>query len=189
MDERPQGYYGKKPYLLVCPTANMRRGPNPMQEVRVSVEDATAVDYGGPTTACEFPFEDPEVLPNAVNKRIIASYGANCWIYNLPPGAADLQGRAAGNHLRKMHAARRPSDTPLMADAMWRGGGPDTAIGKASEMPTRNGQWSGSDYEFKHFAMRRHNKGIQLTFFDGSVHYQRARNLWQLYWHNSFDIN
>ena len=70
---------------------------------------------------------------------------------------------------------------------MWRGAGPDLT-GQAGERPAFNGEWSGSGYEFKHFAMVRHAKGIELLMFDGSVRLQRPRQLWRLYWHRTFDI-
>src|SRR5512137_1593788 len=74
-------YYGKKPNLMLCPGAKMRRGPG-TQEVQVPVDSPSAVNYGGPTTAVEFPVTDPSLPPTAVNRNLIASYGENCWVYN-----------------------------------------------------------------------------------------------------------
>ncbi len=54
--------------------------------------------------------------------------------------------------------------------------------------PAFNGEWSGASYEFKHFAMMRHGKGIQLACFDGSARLRRPRDLWRLYWNKDFDI-
>jgi prepilin-type processing-associated H-X9-DG protein len=181
-----KNYYGNKPYLLLCPSAMMRRGPG-TQEVLVSLQDPSAVDNGGPRTATEFPSVDPTLPATAVNKNIIASYGGNCWIYNPPTSITAIQGRPVTKNWRKIHASPHPNETPLMADAMWRGGGPDLS-GNAAALPAFNGQWSGAGYEFKHFAMHRHNKGIQLVFFDGSVQYKNACQLWRLYWHTSFDV-
>jgi prepilin-type N-terminal cleavage/methylation domain-containing protein len=181
-----QSYYGKKPQLLLCPVATQRRGPG-TQETRVPVNSTVAVDNGGPTTAVEFPITDPTTPVTAVNRDLIASYGENCWVYNTPAGVADIQGRDTRKNWRKLTAPPRPSDTPLFADCMWRGGGPDvTGIG--GERPAFNGEFSGSGYEFKHFAMARHGKGIQLVTFDGSARPCRPRQLWRLYWHNQFDI-
>ena len=179
-------YYGKKPNLLLCPAAKMRRGPG-AQEVQVGVDDPSAVDNGGPTTAVEFPVVDPTLPANAVNKNLIASYGENCWVYNTPQGVADLQGRATSKNWRKMEAALRPNETPLFGDSMWRGGGPDLT-GNDGARPAFNGEYSGSGYESKHFAMVRHAKGIEMLTFDGSVRPQRPRQLWRLYWHKTYDI-
>jgi prepilin-type N-terminal cleavage/methylation domain-containing protein/prepilin-type processing-associated H-X9-DG protein len=177
-------YYSRKPYLLLCPTAVRRRGSG-AQETSVPVTDPTAVNYGGPTTACVFPVPDP-VSTTPINT--LGSYGVNCWVYNPPPGVAALQGRDTKRNWRKINAPPRPTETPLMADCMWRGGGPDLT-GNDGARPAFNGEWSGSGYEFKHFAMQRHGKGIQISFFDGSARWVRTRHLWRLPWHNAFDIN
>jgi prepilin-type N-terminal cleavage/methylation domain-containing protein/prepilin-type processing-associated H-X9-DG protein len=177
-------YYNKKPQLLLCPAATMRRA-NVSGEVPVPMTSTAVVDHGGANTAYIFPINDTE---SAVTTQLLGSYGANCWIYNPPMGVPDLQGRLTSRNWRKIHAATRPCDTPLMADSMWRGGGPDLA-GNGSVRPTINSEWSGAGYEFKHFALHRHNKGVQVGFFDGSTRYLRAKNLWRLYWHNSFDVN
>jgi prepilin-type N-terminal cleavage/methylation domain-containing protein/prepilin-type processing-associated H-X9-DG protein len=175
-------YYNKKPYLLLCANANQRRGPG-TNEIRVPATDPTAVNYGGPTTAFIFPVPDPTSTGS-----MMGSYGINCWVYNPPAGVPNLQGRKTTKNWRKINVPPRPTETPLMADSMWRGGGPDTT-GVDGERPACNGQWSGAGYEFKHFALNRHGKGIDVCFFDGSARRVRTRALWRLYWHNSFDIN
>ena len=177
-------YYSKKPYLLLCPNAVRRRGAG-TYETSVPATDPTAVNYGGPNTAFIFPLTDT-TGPTPIN--MLGSYGVNCWVHNPPPGVANLQGRSTTKNWRKIHAPPRPTETPLMADSMWRGGGPDLT-GNDGARPAFNGEWSGSGYEFKHFSMHRHGKGIQVAFFDGSARRVRARDLWQLHWHNSFDIN
>src|SRR5688572_8442486 len=138
-------YYRKKPYLLYCPTATMWRGPG-AREVQVPVDSPSGVNYGGPTTVYQFPpaIKDPEAPASAPNRVLTASYGINCWVYNPRPGsvAADLQNRAPAYHWRKIHAPPRPTETPLMADCMWRGGGPDLTGNKAQQ-PAFNGEWSG----------------------------------------------
>jgi prepilin-type N-terminal cleavage/methylation domain-containing protein/prepilin-type processing-associated H-X9-DG protein len=176
-------YYSKKPSLLLCAAAMLRRGPG-TYESSVPINDPTAVSYGGPHTAYMFPMNDPTT---STPMNIIGSYGVNCWVYNPPPGVTALQGRSTTKNWRKITAARQPTETPLMADSMWRGGGPDLT-GNDGARPAFNGEWSGTGYEFKHFAMHRHGKGVQVVFFDGSARRVRARNLWRLYWHNSFDI-
>jgi len=64
-------------------------------------------------------------------------------------------------------------------------GGPD----HSQPAPQFNGQWDGYNAEFHHFAIARHRKGINLVFFDGSVRYRQARDLWALPWHREFDVN
>lgn len=182
-----RSYYQKKPHLLTCPVTTMRRGPSSSQENKVSFSDPNAADYGGPTTAYEFPMDDTE---SAVKQRMPGSYGFNCWAYNPRAQAGDALWGDVSKNFRKITAPRRPTETPLMADSMWRGGAPDIG-GKANAgaMPALHGEWSGAGYEFKHFLIQRHNKGVQLAFFDGSARYQRAKALLRLPWHNRYDIN
>ncbi len=181
-------YYGKKPPILLCPAAKMRRGSNTgTQEASVDPQASSVVLNGGPTTAVDMAVDDPTLPSTAVNKHLISSYGENCWVYNCPPGTTTLQGRATSKNWRKIEAATHPTDTPLFGDCMWRGGGPDLT-GVDGERPAFNGEWSGSGYEFKHFAMVRHAKGIEMLSFDGSVRLQRPRQLWRLYWHKQFDV-
>jgi prepilin-type N-terminal cleavage/methylation domain-containing protein/prepilin-type processing-associated H-X9-DG protein len=174
----PRGYwlyalyqqYNKKPYLVLCPAAT-------------GAPIVTGSDHhGGLTAAYDFPMQDPT---SYATTNIIASYGANLWIYNTDK---DIQGRDPAKHWRKMNAPQHTDATPLMADCMWRGGGPDMT-GTPGTRPAYSGEWTTTDYEFKHFQMMRHGKGINVGMFDGSVQFKKPRQLWQLYWHNSWDIS
>jgi prepilin-type processing-associated H-X9-DG protein len=168
----------KKSVLLLCPKAVDRRGLGD-QEIHTTPNDPNAVDFGGPTTAYYFPIDDP----NDSAHLLLASYGLNSWVYN--PDTNSIQGRLAVNNWRKYDAAPRPSDTPLFLDAMWRGGGP-----RADDTPPEfNGEWAGYDAEFHHFALARHSKGVNVLFFDSSVRYSRAKDLWGLSWHKKYDVN
>ena len=170
--------YAKKPDLLLCPKATDRRGPGD-QEVHTTLDNPNAVDYGGPTTAYDFPINDP----TDPNHLLIASYGLNCWVYN--PDTNNIQGRDASLHWRKYAAAAQPSVTPLFLDAMWRGGGPHSD----DIPPAFNGEWLGAGAEMHHFAMARHGKGVNILFFDSSVRYSRPKDLWNLPWHKEYDVN
>lgn len=173
-----QRYYRGKPHLLLCPSASLRRAAGP-GEVRVPVNSPRAIEYGGPTTCYDFPSPDP----STPGRLLLSSYGINNWVYNPPSSVTEIQGRPTRNNWRKIDVPQ-PSQTPLFADAMWRGGGPD----HASAVPAFNGEWRGADAEFHHFAMVRHGKGSQLVFFDGSARAVRTRGLWQLPWHRQFDV-
>jgi prepilin-type N-terminal cleavage/methylation domain-containing protein/prepilin-type processing-associated H-X9-DG protein len=170
--------YRQTPNLLLCPKATDRRGPG-NAEVHTTPDAINAVDYGGPTTAYDFPIPDP------INssRKLIASYGLNLWVYN--PSTNSLQGRLAIYNWRKYDAPPQPSDTPLFLDAMWRGGGP-----YFNDLPPSfNGQWLGVRAEMSHFAIERHGKGVNILYFDGSVRYTRAKDLWSLPWSKGYDVN
>lgn len=176
-------YYAKKPELLLCPVATARRGPGP-REAQLPRNAPNVLEYGGPTTAYDFPVTDTSLPAGTGSKLIISSYGVNNWIYNPPANIRDIQGRPVARNWRKLHAAVRPSETPLQADSMWRGGGPHHTDAR----PAFNGEWSGYDAESKHFAIHRHGRGIQLVSFDGSARSRRARDLWLLPWNREYQM-
>ena len=165
--------YSQKPPLL-CPKATDRRGPGD-QEVHTTPDNPNALDYGGPTTAYDFPIPDPAdpTLP------LIASYGLNCWVYN--PDTNNVQGRDASLHWRKYAAVTQPSVTPLFLDSQWRGGGPYAT----DPPPAFNGQWQWVEMDF--FAIARHGQGVNILFFDSSVRNARAKDLWSLPWHQNYN--
>lgn len=175
-----EDFWRRNPKLLLCPSATQRRGPGAV-ETLVAGNDPSAVGYGGPRSVTVFPLVNRNVPPH-FPADVFASYGENCWAYNPPADVEEIQGRPTSKNWRKLSAARRPTDTPLFADAMWRGGGPDWI----EYPPQWNGQWRGLDDEFSHFAMKRHGKGTQLLFFDGSARNHRVPDLWRLKWHKDF---
>jgi len=176
--------YPQKPPLLLCPKATDRRGPGDT-EVHTTPDDPNAVDWGGPTTAYDFPLNDPA----DPSHLLIASYGLNCWAFN--PDTNNIQGRDAGLHWRKYEAVPQPSVTPLFLDSMWRGGGP-----QAKDRPPRfNGEEvdqhderNAALNEMDSFAIIRHHKGVNVLYFDGSVRNTRAKDLWALPWHRDYDV-
>ena len=176
-----QKYYRKKPELLLCPMATRRRGPG-SREIALA-NNKGAVAYGGAVTAFDFPLSDP-TTPAGRRENVISSYGINNWVYNPPPGVGSIQGRPTAWNWRRFDVPQ-PSLTPIFLDSMWRGGGPHH-----NDPPPRfNGEWSGADAEFHHFAIHRHGKGVNALFFDGSARLQRAKHLWRLPWHRQYDVN
>ena len=169
--------YYLQPALLLCPKATERRGPG-AREVHTTLDATTALDWGGPTTAYIFHHIHD---PNNPARPLMASYGLNSWAFN--PNTNNLQGRPANNHWRKGDVPE-PSITPLFLDSMWRGGGP-----YETDAPSEfNGEWAGTDAEMHHFAIERHANGVNLLFYDSSVRYSRAKDLWQLPWHKNWDF-
>lgn len=163
-----QNTYKKKPELLLCPSAANRAFGNSNEE-------------GSPTTSYTFPIPDPE----KPSSDLTASYGLNLWVYNPPPDIDQIQGRPTKYCWRRFDAPPQTSNTPLFADAMWRGGGPSPT----DSPPDYNGEWAGAEAEFHHFAMFRHGKGVNVLFFDGSSRFSRAKDLWTMPWHKEYDVN
>ena len=175
-----KNYYGKKPYLLLCPSATMRWKAGSQREALTDPNDPNVEAHGGPHTASVFPIEDP-----VTGKDIIASYGENSYVYNPPASVDDLFGYPTARNWRKIEGAKQPSETPIMADCGWRGGFPHHTL----RPPGFHGLWTDTDAEFSHYSLMRHSKGINLVFFDGSARNVRVRKLWSLPWNREFDVN
>jgi prepilin-type N-terminal cleavage/methylation domain-containing protein len=164
----------RKPQLLDCPGAQ-KRPPSDQ-------------NWGSFDTPHAFPRSIVDGSPsNPGDPRVFSGYGINTWVYNPPPGQK-VKSNDPKLQYRKIDAARHPSRTPMMADSMWRGGGP-----KHTDVPGRyNGEYidfNGGGSEMRHFAMKRHGEGIVATFFDGSARTVSVPDLWTLYWNKGFDVS
>lgn len=117
----------------------------------------------------------------------LGSYGANLWIYNA---TTDIQGRPREYHWAKINAPTKPTETPLMLDSMWRGGGPWYGPHDAYSPATQPGVSSKeAEREMEHFNVPRHGSGkrTQVVFFDGSAKAIKVKQLWSLKWHREWD--
>jgi prepilin-type N-terminal cleavage/methylation domain-containing protein len=116
------------------------------------------------------------------------SYGANLWIYNTQ---VDIQNRPFENDWGKLSATPLPTQTPLMLDSMWRGGGPYWEGGPetyaASVLPGVSS--ADQNREMEHFTVPRHGAGkrTQVVYFDASASNLRIKDLWGLKWHRNWD--
>lgn len=79
-----------------------------------------------------------------------------------------------------------PHRVPVLADMMWRGGGPSES-GTGGDPPGYNGQWSGYDREMMHFCIDRHDGHVNHLFADWSVRKVGLKELWKLKWHRTFN--
>ena len=175
--------YEKKPEILLCPDAKERRGQG-TKEVKVAPNSPRAVAWGGAFTAYDFPLNEQVNNGQLRQLRILSSYGINNWVYNPKPGVTTIQGRPTAYNWRTFDV-KQPSRIPIFTDTMWRGGGPD----HRDPAPAFNGQWAGYGAEFHHFAVARHARGINITYFDTSVRYSTAKGLWKLPWHKNFNTS
>jgi prepilin-type N-terminal cleavage/methylation domain-containing protein/prepilin-type processing-associated H-X9-DG protein len=180
-------HYARKPQILLCPVASGRRasGGNPADEVVAPPGSTALAEYGGNRTAFDVPDLDNTVTGASGRAQyIVASYGVNDWIYD-PPSGQSIFNKPVTRQWRKIDAARHPSHTPLMADAMWRGGF-FHHTGRPSPSP---GYWNGAGSEEYHFSLTRHGKGVNAALFDGSARRIRTKDLWALNWNPEFDVN
>jgi prepilin-type N-terminal cleavage/methylation domain-containing protein/prepilin-type processing-associated H-X9-DG protein len=143
-------------------------------------------NFGGMTTAFLFPVSAGTV--DQYENGEPGSYGANLWMYHT---TVDIQKRVAANHWGKLASALLPTQTPLMLDSMWRGGGPYWEGGPETyAASTQPGVSSGdANREMEHFTVPRHGSGkrTQVVFFDGSASAIKVKDLWGLKWHRNWD--
>ena len=146
--------------------------------------------FGGLTLAFLFPQQGSggSAVSDEYENGEPGSYAANLWIYNTQ---VDIQERSHLNDWRTLSGASLPTQTPLMADSMWRGGGPYYEGGaetyQASVQPGVSSGDAGKEME--HFTVPRHGSGkqTQVLYFDGSASATKVKNLWGLKWHRNWD--
>lgn len=166
-----QSLWGEKAQVLLCPEATERR----------KNAGGALVNYGGIKSAYVMG-------SGSATSGEMASYGFNDWGYDADE---DIQGRKKEWHWGTLDVDAQTENIPLMADAMWRGGGPHFAARNAYMPPNKAGEYSStsnfSEYEIQHFSVPRHEKRINVLFFDGSTRPVQLRDLWSLKWHRDYD--
>lgn len=176
--------YRTKSEILLCPSAAKRRptGSSGVHEWGDSTH--TYIQGSG----------------GIFNSREEASYGGNNWTYyaeDTPQRTGVIQGRPIRWNW-KIKDVSNSNQIPVFADTMWRGGGPCYRTSDTGALnpnfnrirpPDHDGQWLGYGYEMMHFAMKRHQTGINVLFMDWSVRAVGLKELWTLKWHRKFPTN
>jgi len=172
--------YQKKPTLLFCPVAQESAGVGP-------------AGWGSATK----PYSTDVADPTNPGQNLRSSYGINCWVYKLP--IASTQGRKQSGHWGKIDTVKNPSETPLMLDSKWRGGGPGyapdhTSPAAAMRPPAAGDDGRGDDpsmrnenSEISNFAMARHTKTVSGCFMDGSAQAFKIAKLWEYRWSQNYE--
>jgi len=181
--------YRKKPDLLVCPSATAEPSTAPA--------GITDKRFGAANRMCNLGVNDPQT-----GQPLFSSYGLNMWVYNQT--TATSQGRAKDGCWAKMDNVRYPTETPLMLDCKWRGGGPGYQPDQNSPLvalrpPAAGLDGKGDDpaqatdpagsagAEIGWFTMARHGKAINACFMDGSARTVKLPKLWELRWSRNYD--
>ena len=181
--------YQKKPDLLVCPSATADPSTAP-----AGITDRR---FGAANRMCNLGVADP-----ATGQTLMSSYGINVWVYDQPQ--ANNQGRAKAGCWGKMDNVRMTTETPLMLDSKWRGGGPgyqpdqnSPAVamrppaagldGKGDDPAQATDPGGGAGAEIGWFTMSRHGKTVNACLMDGSARAVKLPKLWELYWSQNYD--
>ena len=170
--------FWSKQDILLCPSATLARsdqGPDYTLKPVEKYRNDSWTAFGSYNTSFKHSGISQEPIPTR------ASYGNNNWLYNAQ---TDIEGRSKDWHWRTMNPVGHDlHQIPMFMDMMWRGGGP---MKSRMAPPQYNGEWSGYGAEMKHFAMDRHNGGIQGVFMDHSVQHVPIKKLWKLHWHRNW---
>ncbi|MEM6259556.1 MAG: type II secretion system protein [Planctomycetota bacterium] len=172
-----------------------------LSEARLCPEAATPTkNISGPTQGYGNTFEHFGPAPQFNNRPSeIGSYGINHWVNELVPGSGStlLENGWRGepdSHWRKAGATPAVGTTdriPLYFDCAWYGAnpgyGPVGGLGHAVN-PTATFNKDSPDFsrDMGRIQMYRHNKGINVSFDDGSANYVPIVDLWSLKWHRNY---
>ncbi len=175
---RPQ--YRTKSKILLCPAAAKRRPSGGASYLEHGDSTHTYIMGSG----------------GIFDLREEASYGGNNWLY-YAQGSGNIQGRPIPWNW-KQKDVRQAFNIPVFADTMWRGGGPCYSTNETAAPsrtfnrivpPQFDGQWLSYDHEMMHFAINRHQTGINMLFMDWTVRSVRLKELWKLKWHRKYLTN
>ncbi|AQQ10092.1 PilD-dependent protein PddA [Sedimentisphaera cyanobacteriorum] len=118
-----------------------------------------------------------------------ASYSMNLWLCHntFKDNGNAIQGRRKEKHWLKRTNVRGANNVPLMADSIWRGGGPH-ADNSTAIIPSagKNGSFEGARAETSHFTVARHPQQTNLVMVDGSVITSTIKGLYQKDWHKKW---
>jgi len=170
--------FWRKQDILLCPSATLARSDQGPDYTLKSVEkyrNDSWADFGSYNASFKHGGISQQPIPTR------ASYGSNNWLYNAQ---TDISGRSKDWHWRTMNPVGHDlHQIPMFTDMMWRGGGP---MKSKMAPPQYNGEWTGYGEQMNHFAMDRHNGGIQSVFMDHSVQHVPIKKLWKLHWHRNW---
>jgi prepilin-type processing-associated H-X9-DG protein/prepilin-type N-terminal cleavage/methylation domain-containing protein len=156
---------------LRCPIAH---DPGPLPNASLSFLGAAAEAYGP--------------VPAGGRGGLIGSYGLNMWTeqwQNVPYSASGPQDW----FYTTLGQVRQSSRAPIFGDSIWDGGGWPGGIqdNNGTPRPPVNPYapvWT--EGFLARFAMYRHQRGVNIAFFDGHAEFIVFEGLWGLQWHNGY---
>jgi len=176
--------FWRKQDILLCPAATLARNSR-AQNYTLKPVNKNQRDQWDAVGSWNASFKHGGISLEPIPTR--ASYGNNNWLYNAP---RTIQNRNVKWHWRTIDPAGYDlHNIPMFMDMMWRGGGPHHGAANRFMPGNYNGDWQGAGHEMKHFAIDRHNGGIQGVFMDHSVRHVPIKQLWRLKWHRTFDTS
>jgi prepilin-type N-terminal cleavage/methylation domain-containing protein/prepilin-type processing-associated H-X9-DG protein len=127
------------------------------------------------------------------------SYGLNGWLGDTPEEVIQTEGHDTSDSWRTMDYYGS-SKIPLMADAIWYTGRPESHDLPPKEEGQLDDDESQSDMDsddwpndpsnhMRRFSVNRHKGKLNVLFMDGMVKTISPKELWQLKWHKDYDTS
>lgn len=158
-------YWKESHKLLLCPTATkpQSEGGRGIYSAWGKLDRPWAIE----------PDEEP----------IHGSYGVNNWVLNIPEGFGPARGE---DHWKRIDV-KGAGEIPLLMDCTWVDGWPH----HTDVAPEYDGQWDPGAFNnnMQRYCTDRHRRALNVSFLDFSVRRTGLKELWQLKWHRSFDLN
>ena len=143
------------------------------------------------------PFTTPAIHDASkiekANGNLCGGYGLNGWLCDTPKEVIQTEGHDTANSWRTMDHAGG-SKIPLMADALWYTGRPES-----TDLPPEeeyNLRYDNLDEikdalsnHMQRFTVNRHDGSLNILFMDGMVKSVSPKELWRLKWHKNFDTS
>jgi prepilin-type N-terminal cleavage/methylation domain-containing protein/prepilin-type processing-associated H-X9-DG protein len=134
-----------------------------------------------------------------------ASYCFNGWLYRTTTDPATIEGTPylhSGVSVQPakltqffgtIAGAKDSSLIPIFGDGTWAEAWPEAADKAPKNLFDGGLETQNSGYQLKSFmaryAINRHNKKVNIVFLDGHVELRMLSSLWQLKWHNEYDVS
>ena len=120
-------------------------------------------------------------------------YGFNGWLGDTPEKVLQTEGHDTANSWRTMDHYGG-AKIPLMADALWYTGRPES-----DDLPPKE-EYSRSNIDLtdissdpsnhmRRFTVNRHREKVNVLFMDGVVKSISLKKLWRLKWHKNYDMS
>ncbi len=120
------------------------------------------------------------------------SYGLNGWLGDTPGEVVQTEGHDTANSWRTMDHSGS-SKIPLMADANWYTGRPESYdLPPKEEGKLFHDKTAPPIDDINHmqrFSVNRHRKKLNVLFMDGTVKSTSPKKLWRLKWHQNFNTS
>src|SRR6185312_6445899 len=180
--------------ICFCPTATTTRDTIP---ITFTTSSCTFLAWGMMSNSGPYSISSSATPAGGTSvwgrQGMAGSYGFNGWMAN-PPSADMAVDADAPGYWKTLAAAGKFANAPLFADCVWQGSNPHdlgTTAGQSRDQPpTASGNCNVGD-EMGSFCIPRHQSRSPLNManIDGSVGQMGLRQLWNLPWSRTFDVN